>query len=155
MTANLNYSFQLLEKYKPEFMKPLVARAQLAWLPIQAWPKLPVTYKGRVLEFTQSLPIRQIAGFGPVDEATIHNVFNISTVADLYLQRRILLQVLNNERKITYYLNAALGFPDLPHYLAAFADMKEPTQKSFSREKTVSRPIVNLTFSRRFLLGEH
>lgn len=100
--------------------------------------------KDRMLEFTQSLPIRQIAGIGPVDEAILHNVFDISTVADLYLQRRTLLQVLNNERKITQYLNAALGFPDSPHPLAAAAEMKEQRQKSFSREKTVSRPIVDL-----------
>jgi nucleotidyltransferase/DNA polymerase involved in DNA repair len=103
--------------------------------------------KDRILEFTQRLPIRQIAGIGPVDEAILHNVFNISTVADLYLHRRTLLQVLNNERKITQYLNAALGFPDSPHPLAtttAAAEKKEQSQKSFSREKTVSRPIVNL-----------
>jgi len=62
----------------------------------------------------------------------------------LYLQRRILLQVLNNERKITYYLNTALGFPDSPHSLAAAIDMKEQTQKSFSREKTVSSSLVNI-----------
>jgi DNA polymerase kappa len=102
--------------------------------------------KDRILEFTQRLPIRQIAGIGPVDEAILHNVFNISTVADLYLHRRTLLQVLNNERKITQYLNAALGFPDSPHPLAstAAAEKKEKSQKSFSRETTVSRPIVNL-----------
>ncbi len=64
----------------------------------------------------------------------------------MYLQRRSLLQVLNNERKITQYINAALGFPDSPHPLATTtaAEKKEQSQKSFSREKTVSRPIVHL-----------
>ena len=62
------------------------------------------------LNFTQNLPIRKIAGIGPIDEAILQNVFNVSCVADLYLQRQIIFQVLNSERKTTHYLNHELIF---------------------------------------------
>jgi len=91
--------------------------------------------KETILEFSHKLAIRKVSGIGPVDEAILQNAFNITTVADLYHQRHILFQVLKNERKVTNYINAALGFPHSPSSPAISAENRKP-QNSFSRERT-------------------
>ncbi len=96
-----------------------------------------------IVEFVQGLPLRKIAGIGPVTEAVLQGGLGLSRVGQLWEQRALLARVVRPET-LRYYLDVALGFPSssssgggAPERPEAEEEDQGPDRKSISTERTV------------------
>lgn len=84
------------------------------------------------MAFVRKLPLRKIAGIGPVTEAVLSGGLGIATVQDLWDQRQLLARI-SKKDSLQYYVDVALGFPS-----SSFEEQEqEHDRKSISTERTV------------------